>query len=351
MLAKKLNVSLLFLGRRKNLSRDQSILLSLTGLLSAIILIAMWTGAVNITPIDWALGKLNSAQASVLYMIRLPRVVLAAVVGSSLAVCGAAIQGLFRNPLADTGLLGISSGAALAVALVIVFSAQFVGALGLYTLSIAAFIGGLITCAIIFRIAQMTGSFSITYLLLAGIAINSLAGSGIGLMTYLSDDQQLRTLTFWMLGSLGGANWSTVAIVSSVVIPCNYLLYRQSQALNITLLGEEEASYLGVNHKHLKYWILMCTALSVGVCVSATGMIGFIGLVIPHLIRLLIGADHRILIPASAILGAVLLLSADTISRSIVSPSEMPVGIVTSLIGGPCFLWLLIKQYSGHRVS
>ena len=256
------------------------------------------------------------------------------------------MQGLFRNPLADPGLIGISSGAALAVAIVIVLAGPFAGVLGLYGLSIAAFVGGLTASMLIFRFAQLTGTFSVTYMLLAGIAINALAGAGVGFLTYLSNDEQLRSLTFWTMGSLGGALWLTVAVAATVILPAIFFLFRNAQEINILLLGENEARHLGVNNERLKLVIIICTALSVGAAVAVSGIIGFIGLVVPHLMRLTIGPDHRLLLPASALFGAFLLLVADTIARTVVSPAEMPVGILTSLIGGPFFLWLLVKQYS-----
>jgi iron complex transport system permease protein len=258
------------------------------------------------------------------------------------------MQGLFRNPLADPGLIGIASGAALLVAVMIVLAGPFTGTFGLYGLSIAAFTGGLATCIVIFRFARLTGTFSVTYMLLAGIAINALAGAGTGFLTYISNDQQLRTLTFWTMGSLGRALWPAVIVCATIVIPATLLLIRNARELNILLLGEDEAKHLGVDSERLKRNIIVCTALSVGAAVAVSGIIGFVGLVVPHLIRLTIGPDHRLLIPASALLGALLLTIADTFARTIVSPAEIPVGILTSLIGGPFFLWLLVKQYVGR---
>lgn len=324
------------------------VLISLGGLLCIGLLIASTIGAVHIPILSLLDGSLDQQQEAVLSYIRLPRVLLAAIVGTSLAVSGAAMQGLFRNPLADPGLIGISSGAALAVALVIVLAGPFSGALGLYGLSIAAFTGGLVSCVLIFRFARLTGTFSVTYMLLAGIAINALAGAGTGFLTYVSNDQQLRMLTFWTMGSFGGALWPAVVVSASIVLPTAFLLIRNSRELNILLLGEQEARYLGVDSERLKRIVIVCTALSVGVAVAVSGIIGFVGLVVPHLIRLAISPDHRLLIPASALFGALLLLVADTFARTVVAPAEMPVGILTSLIGGPFFLWLLVKQY-GRR--
>ena len=311
--------------------------------------LAMTTiGAVPI-PLDALLiGDLTDQQEAVLAAIRLPRVLLAAVVGAALAVSGAAMQGLFRNPLADPGLIGIASGAALAVAAVIVLAGPLSGLFGLYGLAVAAFAGGLATCVLIFRFTQLTGAFSVTYMLLAGIAVNAIAGAGTGFLTYLSDDQQLRALTFWTMGSLGGALWPAVVVVATVAVPATVMLVRHAGEINILLLGEDEARHLGVDTDRLKRVVIVSAALSVGAAVAVSGIIGFGGLVVPHLVRLTIGPDHRVLIPASAVLGAALLVVADTCARTIVAPAEMPVGIVTSLIGGPFFLWLLLKQYSGR---
>lgn len=182
-------------------------------------------------------------------------------------------------------------------------------------------------------------------MLLAGIAISAIAFSGIGFLSYISNDQQLRAITFWTMGSLGSALWPQVAICAALVIPCCFTLFRQAQALNILQLGEEEGRYLGIEPEKVKNRTILAIALCVGVCVSVSGIIGFVGLVIPHLIRLSIGPDHRHLLPLSALLGAALLVIADTIARTVVAPAEMPVGILTALIGGPYFLWLLTKQY------
>lgn len=309
-------------------------------------LVALSLGALPI-PIEAILHQtLSEQEHAVLTAIRIPRILLAICVGAALAVSGAALQGLFRNPLADPGLIGISSGAALAVGILIILAGPISGMFGLYGLSIAAFLGGVSACMLIFYFARSTGSFSVTYMLLAGIAINAIAAAGTGLLAYLSNDQQLRTLTFWTMGSLGGALWPAVLVAASTIVPATLFLMTQAKNLNILLLGEQEAAHLGVHTEKLKKMVIICSALSVGVAVAVSGIIGFVGLVVPHLIRLWLGADHRILIPASALLGALLLLGADTASRLVVAPAEMPVGIITSLVGGPFFLWLLIKQYS-----
>lgn len=305
-------------------------------------------GSISIPIVGILSADLSQMHEIVLTQIRLPRVVLAGVVGAGLAVSGAVMQGLFRNPLADPGLIGISSGAALAVSLLIVFGGSVAGAFGLYAMSVAAFCGGLLASMMIFRIAAVSGIFSVTYLLLAGIAINALSGAATGFLTYLSDDQQLRTFTFWTMGSLGGALWPSVVVAVSLILPAICVLMRCANSLNILLLGEDEARHLGINTRNLKRTVVVCAALCVGASVAVSGMIGFIGLLVPHLIRLLLSSDHRQLIPLSALFGAILLVLADTLARVIVAPSELPVGILTSLIGGPFFLWLLMRQFSNR---
>ena len=301
-------------------------------------------GAVSIPFPDMLSGNLSDQQEAVLLGIRLPRVLLAVVVGAGLAVSGAALQGLFRNPLADPGLIGIASGAALAVAMVIVLAGPLTGLFGLYGLAVAAFCGGVGTCILIFRITRMSGAFSVTYMLLSGIAINAIAMAGTGFMTYLSDDQQLRALTFWTMGSLGGALWPAVIVVATVVVPAILVLIRNAGEINILLLGEEEARHLGVDSDRLKLIIVLCAAFSVGAAVAVSGIIGFVGLVGPHIARLAVGEDHRFYLPASALAGAVILSGASLISKSIVPGVLIPDGIVTALIGIPLFLGLLMTQ-------
>jgi iron complex transport system permease protein len=233
------------------------------------------------------------------------------------------------------------------VAITIILLGSSLGFFGLYALSFSAFIGGILTAFIIFKLAKFGGHFSTTYMLLAGIAINALAGAATGFLTYLSNDQQLRTLTFWLMGNLGTATWNSFFVVASITFPAMLILFKNSKNLDIFLLGEDEAKYLGINVKKLKILVLSFASLLVAVCVSFSGIIGFVSLVVPHLIRLMIGPNNKILIPLSAILGAILLLISDTIARTINAPAEIPVGIITSLIGAPFFLWLLIKQFKG----
>jgi iron complex transport system permease protein len=288
------------------------------------------------------------AQQAVLLAIRLPRVLLGLLVGSVLAVSGAAMQGLFRNPMADPGLIGISSGAALAAVAVIVLDASLLSSSGFllsrYSLPIAAFGGGFATTLLVYRFASVNGRTDLNALLLAGIAINALAGAAIGLLTYLADDAQLRAITFWSMGSLGGATWTDVTVGLPFFLVTLSLLPLLSKALNALLLGEAEASHLGFPVETLKTLVVLLVAAGVGAAVSLVGIIGFVGLVVPHLLRLGLGPDHQILLPASALFGGSLLLIADLCARTWVVPAEIPIGILTGLLGAPFFLYLLRKQ-------
>lgn len=281
--------------------------------------------------------------------IRLPRTLLGIATGGVLALAGVAMQGLFRNPLADPGLIGVSSGAALGAAIAIVFGASIGGlpeAFAPYLLSACAFAGGLLVTALVYRLGRHNGQTSVATMLLAGIALTALAGALIGLFTYLADDATLRTLTFWNLGSLNGASYPRLwpLLLITLLVAC--WLPRRVNALNALLLGESEARHLGFDVERLKVELIVCTALGVGAAVAAAGMIGFIGLVVPHLLRLIVGPDHRVLLPASMFGGAILLLLADLIARLALAPAELPIGIVTALIGAPFFLYLLIRGRS-----
>lgn len=285
----------------------------------------------------------------ILSQIRMPRTLLGLMVGTVLALCGVAMQGLFRNPLADPGLVGVSSGAALGAAVAIVGGAAFGGlpeAFAPYLLSACAFVGGLLVTALVYRLGRRDGQTHVATMLLAGIALTALAGAAIGLFTYLADDATLRTLTFWNLGSLNGASYARLWPLLLATLAVALWLPRRARALNALLLGESEARHLGFDVERLKRELVLCTALGVGAAVAAAGLIGFIGLVVPHLMRLLVGPDHRLLLPASALAGASLLLLADLAARLALAPAELPIGIVTALIGAPFFLYLLVQGRS-----
>ncbi|MEM1214502.1 MAG: iron ABC transporter permease [Bacteroidota bacterium] len=280
--------------------------------------------------------------------IRFPRIVQAALVGAGLAIAGAAIQGLFRNPLADQTLIGVSSGAMLFAVLAIVFLntllAQVAAWLQQTTVGIAAFLGGLLTTFLVYRLSRNGRTTSVMTMLLAGIAISAFAAAVTGVFIYLSDDQQLRDITFWSMGSLGGANWLQVGLLLPLVGLGIVGLLRYAKPLNAIILGESEAAYLGIPVEKIKARIIVLTALIVGLCISVSGIIGFVGLIIPHFLRLLRGPDYRYLLPASALLGAIFLVLTDTLARTIIAPAELPIGILTAVIGAPFFLWLLLRQ-------
>ncbi len=311
-------------------------------LLPAVLLLCAGLGAYYISP--WKIPSILLQQEegyAVLTMVRFPRVVLAALVGAALAISGACLQGLFRNPLAAPEIIGVSNGAAFGAAIwIVMFSNLMSLQIGL---PIAAFLGGVGTVSLLWLVARSSGNFNVVTLILAGIAMNAIAGAGIGLMTFLSDDEQLRTLTFWLLGGFGSATWSMVLLILPFFGIGLFILWSLGSDLNAMSLGESEAFHLGVSIKRLRLKIIFGSALLVGSAVSVAGAIGFVGLVVPHLLRLWIGADHRWLLPASTMGGAMLLVLADLVARTVVIPAEMPVGIVTALVGGPFFLWLLIR--------
>lgn len=339
--------------------RAQLTLLALAGALLASAVVALGVGEVAISPgqslailagrllgvdLPWAYDDI---QASVLVTIRAPRVLLGGLIGAALAVSGATLQGMFRNPLADPALIGVSSGAAFAVALLLVFGGAWIAVLpsagAVLALPLAAMGGGLAAVTLVWRLSTRHGRTSVVTMLLAGIAINALCGAGIGLCVYAADDAQLRDISFWMLGSLNGGSWELVLAALPLFVLAFAVLPRLARSLNAMLLGEAEAGHLGVRVDRVKQWIIAATALSVGASVSAAGMIGFVGLVVPHIIRLTVGPDHRVLVPASALLGALVLVVSDLMARTVVAPADLPIGIVTALAGSPIFLWLLVR--------
>ncbi|HEX7075062.1 MAG TPA: iron ABC transporter permease [Hyphomicrobiaceae bacterium] len=287
----------------------------------------------------------------VLLEVRLPRTILAAFVGASLAVAGAMMQGLFRNPLADPGLIGVSSGAALAAVATIALGGGFAGpwvrALGIWALPVSAFLGGFLTTMVLMLIARKHGTTAIATLLLAGIALAAIAGALTGLIAYVTDDRELRDLTLWSMGSLAGASWQKVMAIAPFALILFVTIPRFVRALNGMLLGEAEAFYLGIEVERAKFWIVVLTAAAVGAAVAVAGTIGFVGIVVPHLVRLTAGPDHRIVLPGSALLGAVLVVVADIAARMIVAPAELPIGIVMAVIGAPVFLHLVIRRGGG----
>ncbi|ESR23892.1 FecCD family ABC transporter permease [Lutibaculum baratangense] len=284
----------------------------------------------------------------ILWQIRMPRVLVGAMVGAALAVSGAVMQGLFRNPLADPGLVGISAGASLGAVTYLVIGAPLAAllphALAIYGLPISAAIGGLAATLVLYRIATREGRTSIATMLLAGIALAALVAAMTGLLIYMADDRQLRDITFWSLGSLGGANWEKAAAIAPFLLVPMIAVPLLADGLDGLLLGEATARHLGIGVETLKRVAIAAVAAYVGAAVAAAGPIAFVGIVVPHVLRLAIGPRHRGLLPASALLGAVLLLAADAVARTVVAPAELPIGILTALFGAPLFLWLLLKR-------
>lgn len=283
----------------------------------------------------------------VLFSLRLPRIVMAILIGSALAVSGTCLQGMFKNPLATPSLIGITSGASLFAAVAIVLGASlkaFLPEVLQYSLiSIMAFAGAIITMTIVYRISNTNGKTNIVIMLLAGVAISALAGAVTGFLTYLTKEEQLRDLTFWTLGSLGGASWMKNGILAVVVAVSFALLINKGKALNAMMLGEKDAAHLGIPVEKLKKQIIVLTALMVGTCVAFAGAIGFVGLIVPYILRLVFKSDYHIILPLSAILGSILLLCADTVSRTIVAPAEIPIGILTAFMGAPVFIAILVR--------
>ena len=285
--------------------------------------------------------------AAVVMEIRLPRVLAAMGVGAALATAGACLQGLFRNPLADPGLIGVSSGGAIGSILAISSLAWLPVAGGWFVaiqVPLWAMAGAMLTTFIVYRIARIAGKTHISTLLLAGIAVNALAGAIVGAVLYLSDNDALRRFTFWTLGSLHTTTWSTIGMMAPFILVPILILPRYRNALNAFLLGEAEAYHLGFNTQWVKRMVVGLCAIMVGITVAFCGLIGFVGLVVPHVVRMLWGPDFRRLIPASALLGAFLVLAADLVARTVNAPAEIPIGVVTSLLGAPFFLYLIHRR-------
>jgi iron complex transport system permease protein len=283
----------------------------------------------------------SQQQEVVLWIIRLPRVLLAALVGAALAVSGALLQAIFRNPLADPGLIGVSGGAAMgAIAVMVIGILPF----GRLTLPLVAFLCGTGTTLLVYRFSKQAGRTDIATMLLVGLAINAIAGAITGLLTYVAEDDEVRSIVFWTMGGLSGALWNTLAGVVPAVMLVLLLAPLLARPLNLFALGEAEAHHLGVETERIKRLAIVLAALATGASVAVAGPISFIGLIVPHIVRLLAGADHRRVLPACAIGGAGLLILADLVARTVAQPAEVPVGLITALAGGPFFLILIIKS-------
>lgn len=334
--------------------RDAAALALLAGLLGVALVTAIGVGPTGLPPgrviaaLAAGLGlpvAIDARDLAIVLVLRVPRTAMAALVGAVLGLAGAVMQGLFRNPLADPGLLGVSAGGAAGAVTMIVLGAVLLPAgVRPYATTIAAFLGALAVTLTVQRIATIEGRVLIATMLLAGIVANALAGAATGALIFAADDLQLRDVMFWTMGSCAGASWPRLALVGAATLPLILAAPRLALALDALILGEREAATLGVPIERTKHIAVLLVALAVGAAVAATGTIGFIGIVAPHLVRLARGAGHGWVLLASALTGAALLALADAVSRIAVAPAELPVGLVTALIGGPFFLALLLRQ-------
>ena len=332
----------------------KGLFLSLIILLVVVLVLSIRFGAVSISLNDmssaiqkWMTSTNNLTLTERIFMeIRLPRAILCVFVGASLAVGGTLLQALFRNPIVEPGLVGTSCGAAFGAALYFALGATFHFNTGQWTLPIAACLGAMVATALVFVLSQSrhTGKSSIVSLLLTGIAINALFLSGVGFLSYIARDPQARSIVFWNLGTLSGANWPSVLIVGISTIMCITIALRYAKHLNALMIGEDEAQFIGVNLKKLKWIILLINVIMVAVATAFVGVISFVGLIVPHLLRILKGSDNRFLIINSAVLGGILLCIADLLSRILLQPAELPIGIITSVVGVPIFIILLQKK-------
>lgn len=339
------------------LLRHRQLIWALLIALPLVLVLGMLSGAVWIAPqafvatVQESLREgVSSLESLILFSIRLPRVILAALLGAVLAGAGAAMQGLFRNPLADPSLIGVASGASAGAGFVVVFGGALlpVGLVGMSLVAVGAFVGGFVAVILVYRLATTEAGTSVSTMLLAGIAISALAGALNSLFSFFADNDMLRRISLWQMGSLEGANWERVGIVAVAALLMVTVLPRQSQALNALLLGESEARHLGVAVESLKRRIILVTAFGVGIAVATSGIVAFVGLMVPHWVRLLIGPDHRYLIPGSLLMGAVFMVVADTLARVLILPAELPTGVITALLGAPFFVSLLIQQRRRH---
>lgn len=339
-------------GQAASGARAAMVLRGLVVLLLGISLVSLGTGAAGLRLADLLHAALTAELAPrdqvILFSIRLPRLAMGVLIGAALAVSGALMQGLFRNPLADPGIVGVGAGAGLGAVLAIVLGGALPAAIavhfGGHLVPVAAFLGGWSATLLLYRLATSGGQTSVATMLLAGIALGALAGALTGIMVYLADDKQLRDLTFWSMGSLAGAGWGKIATALPLILPVLLGAPLLARGLNALALGEAQAAHLGVEVERLKRLIILGVAAATGAAVAVAGGIGFIGIVVPHLLRISTGPNHRYLLPNAALLGASLLVGADMIARSIVAPAELPIGIVSAVLGAPVFLWILMRR-------
>ena len=325
----------------------------------ALVATAAWSltaGASNASLEGLIMGWLHEAGGSAVFErdlliirdVRMPRIAIGALIGAALAFSGAVMQGLFRNPLADPGLIGVSAGAALGAATMIVLGNALFGTmaalLGAYAIAALAFAGALAVTFLLYRVSTRQGQTSVATMLLAGMAIAAFANGLLGMLIFMADDRQLRDITFWNLGSLAGATWMKAAAIAPIIVLSLGVAQFLARGLNALALGEANARYMGVAVQRLKYAAIVAVAAATGCSVAVSGGIGFVGIVVPHLLRLVIGPDNRFLLPASALGGACLLLLADAVARTAAAPAELPIGIVTAGFGAPVFLWILLRR-------
>jgi iron complex transport system permease protein len=330
---------------KKSYKKSWLVLMALILLLAAALLFSAATGAVKINMADIPdilTGKNDSVDASILIDIRLPRVLLAAVLGAGLAAVGGVMQSIFKNPLVDSYTLGMSSGAALGAVISIITGIN-VSIFGIETTGVFAFIGAILTLLFVYSLAITRSRMSINSLLLAGVAASYFLSSVISFLMMLNHDK-IEHIVFWTMGSLSMATWNELYVSAIVILPSLAVLIYYSRELNILVMGEDAAHHLGINTAALKNILLVTCALIVGSVVSTGGTIAFLGLVAPHITRLVIGSDNKLVIPYSALLGAILLVLSDTAGRMLIQPVEIPVGVMTSIMGGPFFIFLLRRQ-------
>ena len=299
------------------------------------------------------LGRFNGEVVNrtadlVIWQIRMPRVCLSVLVGSCLALSGAMVQGLFRNPLADPSLIGVSGGAAVGAAVAIVLGGSWSWFAPNWNLPLFAFAGGALVTALVYRLGVGALGTSVATMLLAGVAINAMTSASISYLATTAEDVRLRNLVYWLMGSFNVASWEKVTWVAPFAVLSLGMIPLLWKGLNALLLGESEARHLGIQVERLRLWVIVLAALTVGVSVASVGVIGFVGLVVPHIIRLLLGPNHRWLLPGSALLGAALLSLADLAARLVVEPQELPVGVLTAVLGAPFFLFLVVQRRRGQ---
>lgn len=288
--------------------------------------------------IDWLPLPSHPMGDQTLWTVRFPRVAIAVLIGAGLSVAGLLMQAIFGNPLAEPGVIGISSGAAVGAGLAIVFG---VTVFGEWTTAVFAFVAGLGATLLVYAMSRADGRTEVVTLVLTGIAVNAIAGAGIALLTFLGDTQSREQIVFWQLGSLAGSRWSQVAIIAPVIAVGLLAAYFAARKLDLLSLGERNARHLGVNVEMLRITMIFVVALLTGAAVAFAGIISFVGLVIPHLMRMILGPAHLPLVTASALGGALLLTLADLAARTVVPNADMPIGMLTALVGGPFFFWLL----------